>query len=66
MTKAFLKEKIFTFIMIVMAVAIAIMDLGNGNVSLAALWGIIALLNVVILVRDYRKSKKQADKDRTE
>ena len=66
MTKAFLKEKIFTFIMIVMAVAIAIMDLGNGNVTLAALWGIIALLNAVTLVRDYRKSKKQADKDRTE
>ena len=66
MTKAFLKEKIFTSIMIVMAVAIAIMDLGNGNVTLAALWGIIAILNVVILVRDYRKSKKQADKDRTE
>ena len=66
MNKAFLKEKIFTIIMIVMALAIVIMNLVKGEYTHMALWGIIALLNVVILVRDYRKSKKQADKDRTE
>ena len=65
MNKAFLKEKIFTFIMIVMALAIVIMNLVKGEYTHMALWGIIALLNIATLVREFRKSEEQADKDQT-
>lgn len=63
MNKAFLKEKIFTVIMIVMALAIVIMNLVKGEYTHMALWGIIALLNIATLVREFRKSEEQADKD---
>jgi hypothetical protein len=65
MNKAFLKEKIFTIIMIVMALAIVIMNLVKGEYTHMALWGIIALLNIATLVREFRKSEEQADKDQT-
>lgn len=65
MNKAFLKEKIFTVIMIVMALAIVIMNLVKGEYTHMALWGIIALLNIATLVREFRKSEEQADKDQT-
>ena len=65
MNKAFLKEKIFTVIMIVMALAIVIMNLVKGEYTHMALWGIIAALNIVTLVREFRKSEEQADKDQT-
>ena len=57
MNQAFLKEKIFTIIMIVMALAIVIMNLVKGEYTHMALWGIIAALNIVTLVREYKKSK---------
>ena len=57
MNKAFLKEKIFTIIMNVMALAIVIMNLVKGEYTHMALWGIIAALNIVTLVREYKKSK---------
>ena len=65
MNKAFLKEKIFTIIMIVMALAIVIMNLVKGEYTHMVLWGIIALLNIATLVREFRKSEEQADKDQT-
>ena len=65
MNKAFLKEKIFTVIMIVMALAIVIMNLVKGEYTHMVLWGIIALLNIATLVREFRKSEEQADKDQT-
>ena len=65
MNKAFLKEKIFTVIMIVMALAIVIMNLVKGEYTHMALWGIIAALNIATLVREFRKSEEQADKDQT-
>ena len=65
MNKAFLKEKIFTVIMIVMALAIVIMNLVKGEYTHMALWGIIALLNIATLVREFRKSEEQADKDQS-
>ncbi len=65
MNKAFLKEKIFTIIMIVMALAIVIMNLVKGEYTHMALWGIIALLNIATLVREFRKSERQAAKDQT-
>ena len=57
MNKAFLKEKIFTIIMIVMALAIVIVNLVKGEYTHMALWGIIAALNIVTLVREYKKPK---------
>ena len=65
MNKAFLKEKIFTIIMIVMALAIVIMNLVKGEYTRMVLWGIIAVLNIATLVREFRKSEEQADKDQT-
>ena len=65
MNKAFLKEKIFTIIMIVMALAIVIMNLVKGEYTHMALWGIIAALKIATLVREFRKSEEQADKDQT-
>lgn len=65
MNKAFLKEKIFTIIMIVMALAIVIMNLVKGEYTHMVLWGIIAVLNIATLVREFRKSEEQADKDQT-
>ena len=65
MNKAFLKEKIFTIIMIVMALAIVIMNLVKGEYTHMVLWGIIAALNIATLVREFRKSEEQADKDQT-
>ena len=53
MTKEFLKEKIFTILMILLSLGIVIMDITKGDTSHMVWWLVIAGLNVITLVRDY-------------
>ena len=55
--KEFIKERIFNFIMVVFALVIAFRNLGRGETTNMWLWLAIAALNVITLVRDYRKMK---------
>ena len=59
MTKEFLKEKIFTVLMILLSLRIVIMDITKGDTSHMVWWLLIAGLNVVTLVRDYLREKKK-------
>ncbi len=59
MTKEFLKEKIFTILMILLSLGIVIMDIVKGDTSHMVWWLLIAGLNVVTLVRDYLREKKK-------
>ena len=59
MTKEFLKEKIFTILMILLSLGIVIMDITKGATSHMVWWLLIAGLNVVTLVRDYLREKKK-------
>lgn len=59
MTKEFLKEKIFTVLMILLSLGIVIMDITKGDTSHMVWWLLIAGLNVVTLVRDYLREKKK-------
>ena len=59
MTKEFLKEKIFTILMILLSLGIVIMDITKGDTSHMVRWLLIAGLNVVTLVRDYLREKKK-------
>ena len=57
--KEFLKEKIFTVLMILLSLGIVIMDITKGDTSHMVWWLLIAGLNVVTLVRDYLREKKK-------
>ena len=59
MTKEFLKEKIFTILMILLSIGIVIMDIARGDTSHMVWWLVIAGLNVFTLVRDYLREKKK-------
>ena len=59
MTKEFLKEKIFTVLMILLSLGIVIMDITKGDTSHMVWWLVIAGLNVFTLVRDYLREKKK-------
>ena len=59
MTKEFLKEKIFTILMILLSIGIVIMDIAKGDTSHMVWWLVIAGLNVFTLVRDYLREKKK-------
>ena len=59
MTKEFLKEKVFTVLMILLSLGIVIMDITKGDTSHMVWWLLIAGLNVVTLVRDYLREKKK-------
>ena len=59
MTKEFLKEKIFTILMILLSLGIVIMDITKGDTSHMVWWLLIAALNVITLVRDYLREKKK-------
>ena len=59
MTKEFLKEKIFTILMILLSLGIVIMDITKGDTSHMVWWLVIAGLNVITLVRDYMREKKK-------
>ena len=59
MTKEFLKEKIFTVLMILLSLGIVIMDITKGDTSHMVWWLLIAGLNAVTLVRDYLREKKK-------
>ena len=56
--KEFLKEKIFTILMILLSIGIVIMDIAKGDTSHMVWWLVIAGLNVFTLVRDYLREKK--------
>ena len=57
--KEFLKEKIFTILMILLSIGIVIMDIAKGDTSHMVWWLVIAGLNVFTLVRDYLREKKK-------
>ena len=57
--KEFLKEKIFTILMILLSLGIVIMDITKGDTSHMVWCLLIAGLNVVTLVRDYLREKKK-------
>ena len=57
--KEFLKEKIFTILMILLSLGIVIMDIVKGDTSQMVWWLLIAALNVITLVRDYLREKKK-------
>ena len=57
--KEFLKEKIFTILMILLSIGIVIMDIARGDTSHMVWWLVIAGLNVFTLVRDYLREKKK-------
>ena len=59
MTKEFLKEKVFTVLMILLSLGIEIMDITKGDTSHMVWWLVIAGLNVITLVRDYMREKKK-------
>ncbi len=57
--KEFLKEKVFTILMILLSLGIVIMDITKGDTSHMVWWLLIAGLNVVTLVRDYLRYKEK-------
>ena len=59
MTKEFLKEKIFTLLMILLSFGIVIMAIARGDTSHMVWWILIAGLNVITLVRDYLRMEKK-------
>ena len=55
--KEFLKEKVFTILMLLLSLGIVIMDLTRGDTSRMVWWLVIAGLNAITLVRDYLRYK---------
>lgn len=59
MKNGFIKDKIFIILIAVLAIVIAVRALIQKEYTDMGLWLVIALLNVVTLVRDYRKYGKK-------
>lgn len=59
MKSGFIKDKIFIILIAVLAIVIAVRALIQKEYTDMGLWLVIALLNVVTLVRDYRKYGKK-------
>lgn len=59
MKSGFIKDKIFIILIAVLAIVIAVRALIQKEYTDMGLWLVIALLNVVTLIRDYRKYGKK-------
>ena len=59
MKSGFIKDKIFIILIAVLAIVIAVRALIQKEYTDMGLWLVIALPNVVTLIRDYRKYGKK-------
>ncbi len=55
MKSGFIKDKIFIILIAVLAIVIAVRALIQKEYTDMGLWLIIALLNVITLIRDYKR-----------
>ena len=59
MKSGFIKDKIFIILIGVLAIVIAVRALIQKEYTHMGIWLVIALLNGITLIRDYRKYGKQ-------
>lgn len=55
MKSGFIKDKIFIILIAVLAIVIAVRALIQKEYTDMGLWLVIALLNVITLIRDYKR-----------